>query len=1514
MDTFVNKKYFKPTAFLCILFLMLALVFPALVFPNTADAAPAEVTAKVKAVKGEVFVKKGSGNKEFKAFENMTVSQGDWIRTGEKSSCKIVYNDGTETMLSANSKVTIQRLTASKNGSQTSVKVYAGGAWSKVKTMVNADDSYDVETPTTVLGVRGTLYLVTVDADGNVSVDVVDGAIAAGGNSDPGAGSTSFLIGTGSSLQVGTDGQSGGQQPLAVDHLVQNVDPAVLVQVVNDIIERVQEMQAQTQQNLSAVNNQQSALNALQSAARAGELASLARQVVETVQSADPQLAESFRQELQSNNQNLEDLLQDIDRQVQETQNLNQQAQQKAQEQGLDEDTIQQAVSSITDAVLGNKGVNPSTNETIGTLTGEAGGQEPGGPSNEGGDSNPSGPGDNPLQITSAKMNFATNIFTAVFNKPIVQADIVEYQGGGMVISFQGDSQYWFCLEDQNNFIRNIYDLDYTPGSKQINCTFEHSADDLAATFSAKLYAMANGYPTANIIREIPVEKIQENATGGWQAIEGLPAVPSEGIIDYCVSGDIVYAAFADPANEGKLTVMKYDCISGFGSPKEWSVLGENEESEPFQGSPAQISLAVYQYEEIPYVAYVDAADNSVYVYRFIDGSWQLLGESGESVFNSAAVSDIKLAVARQIVDTDGMNLAYPVPYIAGREEGLEEEGPGPERIVVKKYMPEDPEDPVLFSWEPVGAEVATGDIGPQIDLAVSYYVNWGDGTEMPKPQIYVAYTDYDDIPRVAYLTDYIPESESDPVPQWNVVGGQDMLPVREDGKIKLRVRNYEDYEEDSDPSTGLYLAYPAGEDGIAAKIYRSERYYEGGLSDLQPVGEYPMLSSDFDFEVYGNCFMNSEGLEELIYLAAADAQGNLCVRQGIVTEHYYYYYYDEIDCAWLDIGKTNGSLDQSGFAQIEMLLAESDVLTPYVSYLTEEGQPVVIKYDYGVKFYGWSQSPDWQQETLSGNASTYPAMAADSQGTPYIAYVEAGSIVVKKQNCGTEGGPPSWEEIGKFTPESESGLTYTGPVNLAFSGDVLYISYLVDYPEESPEIIVQKYGGSSWEPLGFSEVQGSLIDYKMEVEAKAGQDIVYLANLSTNDDKPMIEVKSLNCGNLPSGWSVIATIQPDETASEISFSDLSFTVKDGRPYLAYIEIAKNGVEIVYSRLRLAGYALAEGDSYEWQDDLLEAEFTEFASAAGAPGESGYTAQHTALKFDPAGGELYIAYVENEEESLFYPRILKYDPSKPNLGAIRYTGYTYYNGGFSDDIFFKEPDTSEEPFRAISMDIAGDTLYLAVAVYDSYYRTVRVKVYEMGTAEADSVYLSMLGSPEGIDTLRWPEGSNPYSDTQYPLTLKVVNGQPLLSYAVSDQAAETTVPTFFGYCLEGGDEVEALPKYSWMTDTYKCYFFDDDEWESKIFLTFSVHTSVNLFGQEVPLSQLNYEIQPVDAYSEGRSEWRVVACHYQDLNETILTISCNLLKIEGGYYNPQPGSYLVVVKDNQGNTLGGFVFQIEIPS
>lgn len=152
-----------------------------------APAAEAAKTVRlgiIKELSGTVSVKKSGAAKSFKAFKNMSLNQGDYITTGDKSKLVIQLASGDksddEITIGSNADLYISDL-ADKDGSKkSSVKMWAGSMAAKVRSISNADDEFEVETPTAVMAVRGTVLTTTVDPlTGNTSIMVAAGVVHA---------------------------------------------------------------------------------------------------------------------------------------------------------------------------------------------------------------------------------------------------------------------------------------------------------------------------------------------------------------------------------------------------------------------------------------------------------------------------------------------------------------------------------------------------------------------------------------------------------------------------------------------------------------------------------------------------------------------------------------------------------------------------------------------------------------------------------------------------------------------------------------------------------------------------------------------------------------------------------------------------------------------------------------------------------------------------------------------------------------------------------------------------------------------------------------------------------------------------------------------------------------------------------------------------------------------------------------------------------------------------------------
>jgi len=145
--------------------LTLALLIVSGLFGGLALAEESTRIARVESVSGEVWVKKAGGSKEFKAYRNMTLNQGDHIRTGKDSSAVLVVLDQEDKItIGSNTSMYLSELKDSAGGKSTSMNLWNGSAYVSASKK-SSGDKFRVETPTAVMGIRGTNFTVSHNAN-----------------------------------------------------------------------------------------------------------------------------------------------------------------------------------------------------------------------------------------------------------------------------------------------------------------------------------------------------------------------------------------------------------------------------------------------------------------------------------------------------------------------------------------------------------------------------------------------------------------------------------------------------------------------------------------------------------------------------------------------------------------------------------------------------------------------------------------------------------------------------------------------------------------------------------------------------------------------------------------------------------------------------------------------------------------------------------------------------------------------------------------------------------------------------------------------------------------------------------------------------------------------------------------------------------------------------------------------------------------------------------------------------
>jgi len=136
-------------------------------------------TAVLADVAGVVEVQRGTGDVWRVASTDIMLKSGHHVRTGSVSSVTLRFFDGSRTVLSPGTEVSLTELSSRRDGASRTVILnqLVGQTENHVVKLVDAASRFEVHTPTTVAEVRGTEFTVNVSEDGTTSVSVREGSV-----------------------------------------------------------------------------------------------------------------------------------------------------------------------------------------------------------------------------------------------------------------------------------------------------------------------------------------------------------------------------------------------------------------------------------------------------------------------------------------------------------------------------------------------------------------------------------------------------------------------------------------------------------------------------------------------------------------------------------------------------------------------------------------------------------------------------------------------------------------------------------------------------------------------------------------------------------------------------------------------------------------------------------------------------------------------------------------------------------------------------------------------------------------------------------------------------------------------------------------------------------------------------------------------------------------------------------------------------------------------------------------
>ncbi|HTY07874.1 MAG TPA: FecR family protein [Candidatus Edwardsbacteria bacterium] len=138
--------------------------------------AKATPIAKVTYYTGD-FRLQSPGREDWKkAVINEGLASGDKVKTLDQSRGEVAFADGSIIRVDANSNLDIVELKKDKGGQAASAKVWSGKVWASVNKM-SKKTKFELESPTAVAAVRGTVFRMTVADDKTTKVAVYSGEV-----------------------------------------------------------------------------------------------------------------------------------------------------------------------------------------------------------------------------------------------------------------------------------------------------------------------------------------------------------------------------------------------------------------------------------------------------------------------------------------------------------------------------------------------------------------------------------------------------------------------------------------------------------------------------------------------------------------------------------------------------------------------------------------------------------------------------------------------------------------------------------------------------------------------------------------------------------------------------------------------------------------------------------------------------------------------------------------------------------------------------------------------------------------------------------------------------------------------------------------------------------------------------------------------------------------------------------------------------------------------------------------
>ncbi|MDO8568393.1 MAG: FecR family protein [Dehalococcoidales bacterium] len=174
-----RARFALPAALVLVLAVQAFFIFGGFNFISRSPAPTLASQGTLNISAGRVQVQLPGSNAWEEATSGLTVSTGSRLKTGPDSQATVTLFNGTAITLDPNTDLALEKVAGGeKQPTVIVLKLWLGKTLSRVAKLADVGGHYEIQTPSAVALVRGTVFVTEVDGAGNTRVQTIEGLVS----------------------------------------------------------------------------------------------------------------------------------------------------------------------------------------------------------------------------------------------------------------------------------------------------------------------------------------------------------------------------------------------------------------------------------------------------------------------------------------------------------------------------------------------------------------------------------------------------------------------------------------------------------------------------------------------------------------------------------------------------------------------------------------------------------------------------------------------------------------------------------------------------------------------------------------------------------------------------------------------------------------------------------------------------------------------------------------------------------------------------------------------------------------------------------------------------------------------------------------------------------------------------------------------------------------------------------------------------------------------------------------